>query len=82
MARQGHRGVAEMLLQINPKCMDATNASGDTCLHYATISEVNAVFFFLNAVCVCVCVRARARTHGRMHVTDARRAAGHRVSRR
>ena len=62
MARQGHRGVAEMLLQINPKCMDATNASGDTCLHYATISEVNAVFFFLNAVCVCVCARAHGRT--------------------
>ena len=78
MARQGHRGVAEMLLQINPKCMDATNASGDTCLHYATISEVNAVFFFLNAVFVCVCARARtdARAHARHGRTAGRRAQG------
>ena len=74
MARQGHRGVAEMLLQINPKCMDATNASGDTCLHYATISEVNAVFFFLNAVCACVCVRARA--HGRTGACTSRTHGG------
>jgi hypothetical protein len=38
--QQGHQPVAQMLLSLEPNCINAKNNSGDTCLHYATISEV------------------------------------------
>ena len=37
--QQGHRDVTSLLLEHDPGCMTHTNNSGDSCLHYATISQ-------------------------------------------